>query len=187
MPRTRKPDPICQHCGDPFRPERPARALAKYRYCGAKCAAAARVANPEYRANLKVIAARGHLGWTAEGRASYREKMSGENNPAWKGGVTFKRSKGNYVGPRYIRCPMHLLPMARADGYVMEHRLMMAGMTGRLLERTEVVHHRDHVTRNNDPGNLELWPSNGTHKAAEHGRYVIGAANRWSPRVLALP
>ena len=25
-----------------------------------------------------------------------------EKNPAWKGGVTYKRNKGNYIGPKYV-------------------------------------------------------------------------------------
>jgi hypothetical protein len=65
-----------------------------------------------------------------------------------------------------------------ANGYIMEHRLVMARMVGRPLLRTECVHHIDHNPRNNERSNLELWPSNQTHKLAEHGRDVSGAANR---------
>jgi hypothetical protein len=72
--------------------------------------------------------------------------------------------------------------MARGDGYVMEHRLVVARLAGRCLTRTEVVHHLDHNPLNNDPANLELWPDNRTHKLAEHGRPVDGAACRWSPK-----
>jgi len=69
--------------------------------------------------------------------------------------------------------------MARADGYVMEHRLVMARWVGRPLNRTEVVHHVDHNPLNNaDRKNLELWPDNRSHKLWEHGRFVEGAANR---------
>jgi len=108
--------------------------------------------------------------------------MYGPKNPAWKGGVTLKRPKGNYTGVRYVRAPTWALPMARADGYIAEHRLVMAATVGRLLTRTEVVHHLDHYPANNAPTNLEMWPSNGSHKAAEHGRVVPGVANRWLPR-----
>ena len=68
--------------------------------------------------------------------------------------------------------------MARADGYVMEHRLVMAKRIGRPLLRVECVHHEDHKPLNNDPTNLELWPDNRSHKMAEHGRVAEGAANR---------
>jgi hypothetical protein len=121
----------------------------------------------------------GHKGAAARRR---KPDMRGPKNPAWRGGVTLKRPKGNYRGVRYVRAPTWALPMARADGYVMEHRLVMARLVGRLLARTEVVHHRDHDPANNARSNLELWPSNGSHKAAEHGRVVPGVANRWLPR-----
>ena len=68
--------------------------------------------------------------------------------------------------------------MARSDGYVMEHRLVMARRIGRALLRTEVVDHIDHNPRNNHQSNLLLYPSNGDHKRGEAGRFVAGVANR---------
>lgn len=94
----------------------------------------------------------------------------GPKNPAWKGGVTFKRNKGNYIGPKYVQCPPEFSAMARSDGYVMEHRLIVAKRIGRCLFRWEVVHHRDHNTRNNADENLELFASNGLHKRVEAQR-----------------
>jgi hypothetical protein len=88
-------------------------------------------------------------------------------NPAWKGGVTYKRDKGNYIGPKYVRCPAEFLAMARKDGYVMEHRLVVAMALGRCLTRAEAVHHVDHDTQNNDPSNLMLFASNRDHKLFE--------------------
>jgi hypothetical protein len=79
---------------------------------------------------------------------------------------------------KYVRCPLELLPMARTDGYVMEHRLVMAQRLGRPLLRMECVHHLDHQPLNNAKANLELWPCNRSHKSAEHGIIVEGAANR---------
>jgi hypothetical protein len=99
-----------------------------------------------------------------------------ERNSAWKGGVTYKRPKGNHAGARYVRCPTWALLMARTDGYIMEHRLVMAALVGRLLTRTECVHHRDHDPLNNTPANLELWPTNADHKRGEVGRFVPGVA-----------
>lgn len=95
------------------------------------------------------------------------KRFYGAENPAWKGGVTYKRSKGNYIGPKYVRCPKEYLSMARKDGYIMEHRLVMAMHLGRMLARTEVVHHKDHNTRNNSIENLQLFSTNGEHKRAE--------------------
>lgn len=107
---------------------------------------------------------------------------TGSDNPAWKGGVTFRHRRGNYVQVRYVRAPAWALPMARKDGYVMEHRLVMAQMCGFLLTRTEVVHHVDHMPLNNANDNLELWPDNRSHKLWEHGRFVDGAVCRWFPK-----
>ena len=104
----------------------------------------------------------------------------GAENLAWQGGVTYRKRHGNYVSVRYVRAPKWALPMARKDGYVMEHRLVMAQMLGRLLARTECVHHLDHDPLNNDPTNLELWPTNQAHKLGEFGRLAEGAANRVS-------
>ena len=105
-------------------------------------------------------------------------KLTREKNPAWKGGVTYFRKHGNYKPIKYVRCPEEYLSMARKDGYVMEHRLIMAQMVGRPLLRAEVVHHADHDPQNNSPTNLELWPSNQSHKLHEHGRHVEGVANQ---------
>ena len=111
-----------------------------------------------------------------------KDPRLGSDNPAWKGGVTYFRKRGNYPPIRYVRSPEWAKPMARADGYIMEHRVVMAQRCGFLLLRSEVVHHLDHDPTRNAPSNLELWPSNGSHKAAEHGRLVSGAVNRWLPR-----
>ncbi len=68
--------------------------------------------------------------------------------------------------------------MARRDGYVMEHRLVMAQWVGRPLTRVETVHHLDHDPLNNARTNLQLWPTNRDHKLWEWGRFVSGVANR---------
>jgi hypothetical protein len=113
--------------------------------------------------------------------SNFPSPKRGAANPAWKGGVTYRRRKGNYVvSVRYVRAPTWALPMARKDGYVMEHRLVMARLIGRLLTRRECVHHRDHNPLNNAATNLELWPTNGSHKMGEVGRVAIGAACRLS-------
>ena len=91
----------------------------------------------------------------------------GEKNPAWKGGITYKRPKGNYKGVKYVRCPKEYLSMARKDGYVMEHRLVMAKHLGRCLNKVEVVHHIDHNPSNNKIENLMLFKNNAEHKRAE--------------------
>lgn len=106
----------------------------------------------------------------------------GAENPAWKGGVTIFKKKGNYKNVRYLRAPEWALPMARKDGYLMEHRLVMAEWCGYLLTRMEVVHHVDHNPLHNDRQNLDLWPDNSSHKLWEHGRFVDGVHCRWFPK-----
>lgn len=96
--------------------------------------------------------------------------LKGNRNPAWKGGVTYWRKHGNYKPIKYVRCPPKFLPMARKDGYIMEHRLVMARRLGRMLLRTEVVHHINHDPHDNRPENLELFASNGEHKRVECAR-----------------
>jgi len=95
--------------------------------------------------------------------------MTGAGNPAWKGGVTFFKRKGNYANQaiKYVRCPVEFLPMARKDGYVMEHRLLVAQAMGRCLLRTEVVHHANHDATDNRLENLLLFASNQDHKLFE--------------------
>lgn len=113
---------------------------------------------------------KGRAGWNEQSKRSYREKMSGAGNPAWKGGVTYFKTHGNYALVKYVRCPPEFLPMARKDGYVMEHRLIVAEALGRCLARVEVVHHDDHTVSNNALSNLALFRNNREHKLFEaHG------------------
>lgn len=153
----RRPNVTCDLCGTPMyrRPSTLARNAAKY--CSTAC-------------RNKIHKATGPRGTNP--------KLAGPNNPAWRGGVTLKRPKGNYTGVVYVRAPTWALPMARGDGYIMQHRLVVAHRIGRLLARTEVVNHKDHKPSNNARTNLELWPDNGSHKRGERGRFVNGVANR---------
>ena len=161
----KKPEAVCKTCSQEFWTN--SKALSKAKFCSTKCYGIAKTADPKSNAHLKVIAQKGRAAWTDASKESYLKNMSGEKNPAWKGGVTFKRNKGNYIGPKYVRCPKEFIEMSRKAGYIMEHRLVMAKSLNRILTRTEVVHHRDHNTRNNKLENLELFANNALHKRAE--------------------
>lgn len=66
---------------------------------------------------------------------------------------TIKRlvSKGDYT---YAVVPEH--PYATALGYVFEHRIVVENSLNRLLERTEIVHHKNGIKKDNRLENLEV-------------------------------
>jgi hypothetical protein len=67
-------------------------------------------------------------------------------------GKRHKRSDG-YVE---LWRPEH--PAAQpSTGFIMEHRVVMEGMIGRVLRSSEEVHHRNGQRSDNRPENLELW------------------------------
>ena len=117
---------------------------------------------------------KGRANWKPESEAALKDRMTGASNPAWKGGLTYRNRKGAYAAQpiKYVRCPSVLMVMARADGYVMEHRLVVALAVGRTLTRVECVHHINHNATDNSPTNLMLFATNGLHKAFEHGAAI---------------
>lgn len=111
---------------------------------------------------------KGRKAWTPESEAAQVKRMTGANNHAWKGGVTYFRKHGNYKPIKYVRCPEPFGAMARKDGYVMEHRLLVAQALGRPLLRRETVHHENHDPQDNRLTNLKLFANNRDHKLYEH-------------------
>lgn len=79
-------------------------------------------------------------------------KNRGADNPRWKGG---KRKNGDYIA-------IHLFPndkfysMVDSNHDVLEHRLLMAKHLGRLLLRSEHVHHINGIKDDNRIENLQL-------------------------------
>ena len=122
-------------------------------------------------ADWKEHAHKGRANWTESSKTLIKERMTGVLNPAWKGGLTYRNRKGLYAAQpiKYVRCPTPMLTMARKDGYVMEHRLLVALKINRQLMRSEVVHHINHNATDNRIENLMLFSTNARHKAFEHG------------------
>jgi hypothetical protein len=113
---------------------------------------------------------------SANGKGKKRpgKGLAGAKNPAWKGGLTYFKRKGKYADQsiKYVRCPVPFMDMARKDGYVMEHRLIVAMTLGRSLLRSECVHHINHDATDNRIENLMLFATNADHKRHEHGQPI---------------
>ena len=96
-------------------------------------------------------------------RRKQGREQRGENHPTYKGRVQ--------TGRGYIRVwkPGH--PLASADGYVLEHRLVLYGAGIQVLP-TDKVHHMNHNKADNRVENLMVLPDHAAHKA-EH--FPVGA------------
>lgn len=74
-------------------------------------------------------------------------------------GTTRKLVKSGDYRMVFVSRDDPLAEMRMRNGYVMEHRLVMARHLGRPLLLEETVHHRNGNTRDNRLENLELWSS----------------------------
>ncbi len=92
-----------------------------------------------------------------------------EKHPKWKGRIN------NPEG--YILIPLgpddFFYSMARKDGYIFEHRLIMAKHLNRCLLSWETIHHKNGVKNDNRIENLELLPNPNKHDALTRmARYI---------------
>jgi hypothetical protein len=93
---------------------------------------------------------------TEESKRKMSEGLIGHKPTRWNGG-RWLDGKG-YV---YILNPDH--PNCTKQGYIREHRLIMENKMGRLLSKTEIVHHINGNILDNDINNLRLFSSVGEH------------------------
>uniref|UniRef100_A0A6M3IU96 Uncharacterized protein n=1 Tax=viral metagenome TaxID=1070528 RepID=A0A6M3IU96_9ZZZZ len=68
-----------------------------------------------------------------------RGRGKGELNPSWRGGIHYNHDRYRLIK---IYDDDFFYPMAMGNGYVLEHRLVMAKSLGRNLHSWEIVHHK---------------------------------------------
>lgn len=85
-------------------------------------------------------------------RQKISESLKGDKHPNWKGGRL--QTNNGYV---WIYNPQHPLASKTSPiGYVLEHRLVMCNILGRILIKDEIVHHINGIRNDNRPENLFL-------------------------------
>ncbi len=80
---------------------------------------------------------------------------------------------GHYITVKLMGEDLFFSPMLKANGYVKEHRLVMAKSLGRCLQPWELVHHKNGNRQDNRLENLELT-TNGAHTLAHNKGYKDG-------------
>lgn len=150
---------------------RPAYLLGEFEhsFCSRRCFTDWQAAQKEATRNKEICLWCGKEFYRQPSRAKYNhgnhycskecanQARSGEGHHNWTGGRT-KRPDG-YIDMAGSLVPEQYKSMARKDGLVMEHRLVMAMHMGRPLESWEVVHHVNGVKDDNRIENLELHPA----------------------------
>jgi hypothetical protein len=128
---------------------------------------------------------RAFKGYPAARLPGHNNQGSGPDNHNWRGGET--RTMYGYIN-QYA--PDH--PNVDKKGYVKQHRLVMEAHLGRLLERSEHVHHINGIKHDNRLQNLIVM-TQGEHNNEHAGerRYDSakmsaagkkGAAARWGTK-----
>ena len=105
-----------------------------------------------------------------------RKYRRGKDHPRWNGGVVFK-----------YKLLQNVVVLGKKYKSILEHRAVMMGVLGRKLERHEHVHHKNGITTDNRPENLELWTS--SHPPGQRKEDIIAWAvdvlRKYDPSLLA--
>jgi len=123
------------YCGKDFQTYQSKIKIGRGKYCSRKCSDKKTLIKPGQRLSPETEIKKGSKPWNIKG---------------------WRYTKSRAGGSRYklIHLPNH--PNSTKAGYIREHRLVMEKHIGRLLDRSEIVHHIDGNTLNNNIKNLEL-------------------------------
>ena len=99
--------------------------------------------------------------------------LRGSRAKNWQGG---RRYNQDYVDIR-LSFDDFFYPMARRNGYVREHRLIVAKRLGRCLQPWEIVHHKNGIRDDNRIKNLQLIQEM-QHNAITKVERLIGELRR---------
>jgi hypothetical protein len=81
----------------------------------------------------------------------HRKRLTGSQNPSWRGGRTRHAAGYVVINGTKIR--------GKYPDRKLEHTVVMEKILGRKLFLNETVHHKNGIRSDNRPTNLELWAS----------------------------
>lgn len=76
----------------------------------------------------------------------------------------------------YVRVMQRTHPMANSKGYMPLHRYVMSEHLGRMLDRSESVHHKNGDKSDNRIENLELWVGYGKQPSGQRPKDLVAWA-----------
>ena len=116
--------------------------------------------------------------WLRDRGAAVRVKRGapqGVWNVCWVDGDRSKPPSDRY---KIVPAPVGYSGQKKANGWVFEHRLVMEKKISRHLRPEEVVHHIDNDGRNNDPGNLAIFPNQTAHLQHHYQQWLAAYTER---------